>query len=59
MTAEKPIAVISKATTPEQRTVDGTLATIVGLVEKAALEAPAVIVVGDVVTLRNSMEAVA
>ena len=59
MTAEKPIAVISKATTPEQRTVDGTLATIIELVENAALEAPAVIVVGDVVTLRSSMEAVA
>ena len=54
-----PIAVISKATTPEQRTVDGTLSTIVARVEEAALEAPAVIVVGDVVTLRNSLEAVA
>ena len=56
---DKPIAVISKATTPEQRTVDGTLATIVARVAEAALEAPAVIVVGDVVTLRNSMEVAA
>ena len=56
---ERPIAVISKATTPEQQTVDGTLATIVARVAEAALEAPAVIVVGDVVTLRKSMEAVA
>ncbi|MDP9191436.1 MAG: uroporphyrinogen-III C-methyltransferase [Acidobacteriota bacterium] len=54
MTAEKAIAVISKATTPDQRTVDGTLATIVDLVAKAALEAPAVIVVGDVVRLREA-----
>ena len=57
--ADKPIAVISKATTPQQRTVDGTLANIVQRVADAALEAPAVIVVGDVVTLRDSMELVA
>ena len=57
--ADKPIAVISKATTPQQRTVDGTLANIVQRVAEAALEAPAVIVVGDVVTLRDSMELVA
>jgi uroporphyrinogen III methyltransferase/synthase len=59
VSADKPIAVISKATTPQQRTVDGTLANIVQRVAEAALEAPAVIVVGDVVTLRNSMELVA
>jgi uroporphyrinogen III methyltransferase/synthase len=57
--ADKPIAVISKATTPQQRTVDGTLANIVQRVAETALEAPAVIVVGDVVTLRDSMELVA
>jgi uroporphyrin-III C-methyltransferase len=56
MPADKPIAVISKATTPQQRTVDGTLENIVERVAEAALEAPAVIVVGDVVTLRQSME---
>lgn len=56
---DKPIAVISKATTPQQRTVDGTLANIVQRVAEASLEAPAVIVVGDVVTLRDSMELVA
>ncbi|MFL6248467.1 MAG: uroporphyrinogen-III C-methyltransferase [Thermoanaerobaculia bacterium] len=54
--ADKPIAVISQATTPRQRTVDGTLATIVQRVQEAALEAPAVIVVGDVVRLRESLE---
>lgn len=53
---DKPIAVISKATTPQQRTVDGTLANIVQRVAEAGLEAPAVIVVGDVVKLRQSME---
>lgn len=59
VSADKPIAVISKATTPHQRTVDGTLATIVDRVAEAVLEAPAVIVVGDVVTLRQSLTVVA
>ena len=52
-----PAAVISKATTPRQQSVTATLATI----EKAAagLEAPAVIVVGEVVamTLPRAVEA--
>ena len=51
MPPDKPVAVISKATTPQQRTVDGTLATIVERVAAAKLEAPALIVVGDVVKL--------
>ncbi|MEA2489696.1 MAG: uroporphyrin-III C-methyltransferase / precorrin-2 dehydrogenase / sirohydrochlorin ferrochelatase [Acidobacteriota bacterium] len=54
--AGKAIAVISKATTSQQRTVDGTLDNIVQRVAEAALETPAVIIVGDVVTLRQSME---
>ena len=54
MPQDTPIAVISKATMPEQRTVDGTLATIVARVAEAKLEAPAVIVVGDVVLSKQS-----
>ena len=49
MAADKPVAVISKATTPRQRTASGTLETIVEQVAMAQLETPAVIVVGDVV----------
>ena len=49
----KPIALISKATTPHQRTIEGTLDTIVPLVATAQIEAPAVIVVGEVVRLRE------
>src|SRR5690606_24897574 len=44
-------AVISWGTTARQRWVTGTLATIHGLVQGAALEAPATVVVGDVVAL--------
>ena len=55
MPADTAIAVISKATTPEQRTVTATLETIEYVVAAARLEAPALIVVGDVVTLREAI----
>ena len=48
-----PVAVISKGTTPEEKTVIGTLDTIW---EKAKdLPTPALIVVGKVVTLRKEL----
>ncbi len=49
MSPQKPIAVISKATTCEQRTVTGTLADIEAKIAAANLPTPALIVVGDVV----------
>jgi len=52
---QTPVAVIRWGTTPEQRTVTGTLADIVDKVREAALKPPAVIVVGDVVRLRESL----
>jgi uroporphyrinogen III methyltransferase/synthase len=53
MSADTAVAVISKATTPQQQTATATLRTI----EAAAigLETPAVIVVGKVVNLRAEM----
>ncbi|MFO7964281.1 MAG: uroporphyrinogen-III C-methyltransferase [Desulfobacterales bacterium] len=50
------VALIQWGTTPQQRTVSGTLKTIVGDVEKAGLKAPAIIVVGRVVTLRDRLK---
>src|SRR5947209_8587503 len=50
---DRPVAVISKATTPEQRTVTGTLANIESRVAAANLPTPALIVVGDVVKLHD------
>jgi uroporphyrin-III C-methyltransferase len=44
-----PAAVVSRATTPDERIVVGTLASIARLVADAALEAPALLIVGDVV----------
>lgn len=53
--ADTPVAVISQGATPRQRTVEGTLADIVELVSKEALEPPVVIVVGKVVSLRRQL----
>jgi len=50
---DRPVAVISKATTPEQRTVTGTLANIEARVAAANLPTPALIVVGEVVKLHD------
>jgi len=50
-----PVAVISWGTTPRQRTVVGTLADIVHVVNEAGIGAPAITVVGDVVRLRDSL----
>jgi uroporphyrinogen III methyltransferase/synthase len=53
MPATTPIGVISKATTPRQRTVTGTLESIEAIVAGAQLETPALIVVGGVVSLHE------
>jgi uroporphyrin-III C-methyltransferase len=50
---ETPVAVICRGTTRDQQTVAGTLADIVE--KAAALKAPALIVVGEVVGLRDSL----
>lgn len=52
---ETPVALIQWGTRPEQRTVTGTLATIVEVVHKAGIRPPAIMVVGDVVQLREQM----
>ena len=53
MDPTRPVAVIAKATTPEQRTVTGTLTDIEELA--AGMPTPALIVVGDVVTMRETI----
>ncbi|NLV24411.1 MAG: uroporphyrinogen-III C-methyltransferase [Deltaproteobacteria bacterium] len=52
---QTPVAVISWGTTPRQRTVVATLDDIVAAVEKAGLKPPAVILVGEVVSLREEL----
>jgi uroporphyrin-III C-methyltransferase/precorrin-2 dehydrogenase/sirohydrochlorin ferrochelatase len=53
--ADTPVAVISEGSTPRQRTVTGTLATIADAVATASLPSPALIVVGEVVRLREAL----
>ncbi|MBX7222548.1 MAG: uroporphyrinogen-III C-methyltransferase [Blastocatellia bacterium] len=54
--ATTPVAVIRWGSYDRQQTVTGTLATIVHEVEQAGLTAPAVIVIGNVVTLRERIK---
>jgi len=49
--AETPAAIIQQGTTPRQRVLVGTLATLPALVGSAGLQAPTLIIVGEVVAL--------
>jgi uroporphyrinogen III methyltransferase/synthase len=53
---DTPVALIRWGTTPGQQTVTGTLDDIADRVKKAGLKAPAIIVVGDVVRLREHLQ---
>jgi uroporphyrin-III C-methyltransferase len=50
-----PAAIIQQGTTPRQRTVAGTLATLPALAEAAKLKAPTLIIVGEVVKLHEKL----
>jgi uroporphyrinogen III methyltransferase/synthase len=54
--ADTPVAVIREGTGPSQRTVTGTLETIVERVKEAGLTNPAMIIVGNVVALREKLQ---
>ncbi len=56
MPPERPVAVISNGTRPEQRTVTGTLRTIEERANAAKLATPALIVVGEVVKLHDVID---
>jgi len=55
MDNETPVAVISQATTPKQKTIVSPLKDIVQTVEKYPVISPALVVVGEVVNLRESL----
>ena len=56
MAANKPAALVGWGTTPRQRTVTGTLGTLTAIAAKAGMTPPALIVIGDVVGLRERMK---
>jgi uroporphyrin-III C-methyltransferase len=54
--ASEPVAIVSKATTPEQRVLETTLAAAANAAVAAAIEPPALVVVGEVVRLRAALD---
>lgn len=52
---QTPVVVVRWASTPEQRSVEGTLATISEVVQKEGIKPPALVVVGEVVKLREKI----
>ncbi|MBE9562796.1 MAG: siroheme synthase, partial [Proteobacteria bacterium] len=56
MPANKPAALIQKATTPEQQVLIGTLETLPDIVTKADIKLSSIIIIGDVVKLREKLD---
>lgn len=52
---ETPAAIIERGTTGAQKSVEGTLATIAGLVAEKNLSPPALAIIGDVVKLKSKL----
>ena len=55
LAGETPAAVVASGTLPSQRTVTGALADVASLAEEDGVEPPALLVVGDVVRLREQL----
>jgi len=53
---DTPVALVSKGTTPNQQVVTGTLDTIVSIVSKVDLKPPTLVIIGEVVTLRDKLK---
>ena len=55
LSAQTPAALVEKGTTPEQRVVVGDLTSLPGLAESEKVEAPALTIIGGVVSLHNKL----
>jgi uroporphyrin-III C-methyltransferase/precorrin-2 dehydrogenase/sirohydrochlorin ferrochelatase len=53
--ADTPVAIVERATLPDQRVLTGTLASIEGVAAKAKPQAPTLLIIGDVVKLHPSL----
>lgn len=55
MPSDKPIALIQQGTTPSQKVFIGTLATLPDIIASQVVQAPTLIIVGDVVRLHDKL----
>lgn len=56
MDSNMPVALVSKGTTPEQKVVTGTLENIASLVKSSGVQAPTIVIIGHVVSLRGKLD---
>ncbi|WP_027468112.1 siroheme synthase CysG [Deefgea rivuli] len=49
------VAIIERATTPQQRVITGTLANLAALIEQHQIKPPALLIIGDVVQLHDKL----
>ncbi|MBY6032433.1 uroporphyrinogen-III C-methyltransferase [Marinobacter daepoensis] len=56
MAQDTPVALVSKGTTPEQDVITGTLENIVERVQQKGAQAPTLVIIGNVVSLRNRLD---
>lgn len=56
MAATMPVALVSRGTTPEQEVVSGTLVDIVEKVGNSGVQAPTLVIIGEVVGLRGKLD---
>jgi uroporphyrin-III C-methyltransferase len=53
---DEPVAVVSRATTENQRVLESTLAAVAGAVAESGIEPPALVAIGEVVRLRAGLD---
>ena len=56
LSGDTPVAMVHRGTTPHQKTISGTLATIAGVVEREKFQPPAVTIIGEVARLRDKLQ---